>query len=50
VKVKTVSEDKKTESNPLGDLNLDENKIKLFHLNQKTQTRNLIQKRIASNV
>ena len=35
MKVKTVSEDKKTESNPLGDLNLDENQNQVISFEPK---------------
>ena len=38
MKVKTVSEDKKTESNPLGDLNLDEQQNQAFSLEQDKKT------------
>ena len=37
MKVKTVSEDKKTESNPLGDLNLDEQQNQVISFEEKVQ-------------
>ena len=38
MKVKTVSEDKKTESNPLGDLNLDEQQNQVISFEPKNST------------